>query len=255
MTAKNRLTFLTFSFIWSGIWLIVNFSGWVNTVGVFHSVDGSLLLPSFWGALFNALLFFGNSEILIIRFLSRQKVGHYLILIAGSFLLIEITDSTLDFYYHDYFYHSTIAFSEILVGNMVIDFFFILIPSFLYRFGSDWFSKTEKPEVPKKEESDVLAVKSGNSVYQIPVDQITHLESDGNYIKYYFEGKSVMTRDSLSSQERVLPESVFVRCHKSFIVSKKHVTQIKYDTLFLGKKEIPIGRSFRENVKDHFRLE
>jgi hypothetical protein len=254
MNSTNRTEIIVFSSIWLGWWLFINFSGMINTIGVFHSDDGSLFIPSLYGAFFNALLFFGNAHYLISRFLLDKQVSRYLIIFIAGFAIAIVIDSTLDYFYHQYYYDSQADFVEIIIGNSIIDFFFIVIPSFLYRFGKDWFHPKDNSPIttPSTNNPDIISVKSGKTVYQIPLDQLTHLESDGNYVKYHYNGKYILSRDSLSNLEDSLTKSNFIRCHKSFIAARMHVTKITYDALFLDKIEIPIGRAYREQVKDFF---
>ena len=258
MNSTNRTEILAFLVIWIGWWLFINFSGAIHTIGVFHSDDGSLFVPSMYGAIFNLILFFGNAYSLISRFLLTRQLGKYMFFFIGGFLILILIDSMLDYFYFQFYFGRKADFKEIMIGNMIIDFFFIVIPSFLYRFAKDWFKPHEVlsrqvEHKPVYENKKIISVKSGKTTYQIPIEQLSHLESDGNYIKYHFDGKYILSRDSLSNQENSLSELGFTRCHKSFIISRKHVTKITYESLFLDKLEIPIGRAYRDQVKDFFK--
>lgn len=251
---KNKTEFLVFALLWASIFLLVNFSGWINTVGVFHSTDGSLLIPSIYGAVFNAILFFGNANYLMTRWLLRRKVGTYLILFCSGFILISLLESWMDaMYYHNY-YEIRVDYGEVIIGNLVIDLFFIITPSFLYRFGKDWFHSDVPISdlIEQTASHKVLSIKSGHSVHQVPINTITYIESDGNYVKFHTTDKAILARESLSKQEQVLDAHNFVRCHKSFIVARHHVNRITADSLFILNTEIPVGRSYKESVKAFF---
>jgi DNA-binding LytR/AlgR family response regulator len=79
---------------------------------------------------------------------------------------------------------------------------------------------------------------------------IEYIESLKDYIKIYLSSstKPVITRMSLKSIETKLPAGSFIRTHKSFIVAVSKITTIKRDFVCIGKKEIPVSETFKENV-------
>jgi len=38
----------------------------------------------------------------------------------------------------------------------------------------------------------------------------------------------------------------FLRVHRSFLISKKHITAVKSTTVMVGQSEVPVGLQFRE---------
>jgi len=53
---------------------------------------------------------------------------------------------------------------------------------------------------------------------------------------------------SMKSIEEELPASQFLRIHKSFIISKQHVTAVRKNSVFLGAMEIPVSDNYRETI-------
>jgi DNA-binding LytR/AlgR family response regulator len=51
---------------------------------------------------------------------------------------------------------------------------------------------------------------------------------------------------SFSGFEGLLPESQFIRVHRSFIVSMSKIGHIEGNRVFIGEQEIPIGDNYRE---------
>ena len=41
-----------------------------------------------------------------------------------------------------------------------------------------------------------------------------------------------------------LPESVFVRVNKSYVVNTQHITSYTHQFVYIGDTEIPIGRTY-----------
>ena len=56
-----------------------------------------------------------------------------------------------------------------------------------------------------------------------------------------------MTRTNLKTIQNMLPEQLFVRVHKSFIVSLNHIASYSHNQLTLDQKQItiPIGRTYQ----------
>lgn len=85
---------------------------------------------------------------------------------------------------------------------------------------------------------------------KIVAADIDYVEGLKDYIKIYLSSgdKPVITRMSLKSIEEKLPAGSFIRTHKSFLVAASKITTIKRDFVCIGKTEIPVSETYRENV-------
>jgi DNA-binding LytR/AlgR family response regulator len=85
---------------------------------------------------------------------------------------------------------------------------------------------------------------------RITTADILYIESLKDYIKIYLSSavKPVVTRMSLKTVEAKLPTGAFIRTHKSFLVAVSKITTIKRDIVCVGKAEIPVSETFRENI-------
>jgi DNA-binding LytR/AlgR family response regulator len=99
-----------------------------------------------------------------------------------------------------------------------------------------------------------LIVKEGRAMVRLDCNNITWLEADGNYTTIHLiENKRRVIRNSLAELNEQLSNHQFIRIHKSYIVNKKHVNEIKANSLMIDDSELPIGRSFRQEVEDLFK--
>jgi DNA-binding LytR/AlgR family response regulator len=48
--------------------------------------------------------------------------------------------------------------------------------------------------------------------------------------------------------EEQLPRSIFIRIHKSYIVSKEFITVVKKNSLFLNSLELSVGESYKDAI-------
>ncbi|MCX4358110.1 MAG: LytTR family DNA-binding domain-containing protein [Rikenellaceae bacterium] len=92
-----------------------------------------------------------------------------------------------------------------------------------------------------------------NSYLKLTLDEIVHLEACGSYCTInMLEQKEMVISSRLAIVEKVLPDTDFIRIHRSHIVNLKHVTCLTGNTLSVGKETLPIGREYRDALLDRF---
>ena len=241
-------------FLWIAVAVFFNLPQYDWRIGVFRSGDYSLLVPSIYGVLVNAIIYFGNIYYLIPKYLSNREFQKYLIIGIGYFTAISIGEALLDclVYYFTYQSIDTAIVLEIIETVCLLNFLFFLVPSYLHRFAKDWLKSTSVESKSESAPDDLIIIKSGTEVHQIPKGDLLYCESDGNYVKVHTQDKFILVRESLSNMVDLLPVDEFIRCHKSFLVSKAAVTKVRYDALYLGKVQVPIGRKYRPSIKESF---
>ena len=67
-------------------------------------------------------------------------------------------------------------------------------------------------------------------------------------MKIYIEGEQhpVLSLMSMKSMEEMLPESRFIRVHRSFIVQSEKIKVIDRNRIVFGKEYIPISDGYKE---------
>ncbi len=93
-----------------------------------------------------------------------------------------------------------------------------------------------------------LYLREKNLIHKIPLSEIVYAESMGDNLTIHTRDRVITTRTTLSSVEKMLPENDFIRIHRSFIISLKHITSFSPVSVYIGKKEFPIGVSYRPYV-------
>lgn len=84
---------------------------------------------------------------------------------------------------------------------------------------------------------------------KVNFEHILFIESLKEYIKVVTTEKTIVTRQSISSIEENLPEKLFIRVHRSFIVSLNKIKSFTQELIQIDKYEIPISRSYRHEVE------
>lgn len=74
------------------------------------------------------------------------------------------------------------------------------------------------------------------------------MESIGNYVKLHLRDKILVTLDTLKNIEQKLAPVLFIRVHKSFIVSVNDIQFIDGNVVTIADKELSIGGVYRNEV-------
>ena len=98
------------------------------------------------------------------------------------------------------------------------------------------------------EKEKTIYIKSGSQFHKVNVDSIWYLEKEGNYMVFHTAEKPIVCRHNMKDVFELVNQKDFIRVHKSFLVNKKHINVIDTHVVIIGKKKIPIGRIYKENL-------
>lgn len=94
-------------------------------------------------------------------------------------------------------------------------------------------------------ESDFFFVKEGNQIRKINLADILYVEGMKEYLGIYTPFGRVVTMSSFKRIEEMLPASLFVRVHRSFLIALRKIDRIESHSVFIGLKEIPLGDTYK----------
>ncbi|HEY4965558.1 MAG TPA: response regulator transcription factor [Puia sp.] len=84
---------------------------------------------------------------------------------------------------------------------------------------------------------------------KIVFSDIRLIEGLKDYLKIHLgDTKPMIIRMSLKAIEEKLPPGKFFRIHKSYIISVKHITTIRKNSVFLGELELPLSDLYKEDL-------
>lgn len=104
-----------------------------------------------------------------------------------------------------------------------------------------------EPQEPAVRKLDYIMVKADYKLYKINYADLLYIEGQHEYVSFYTTGKRITALYSLKSLEEQLPADLFVRVHKSYIISINNITEINPLTVTVAGVKIPIGGSYKEN--------
>ncbi len=101
---------------------------------------------------------------------------------------------------------------------------------------------------------DHFFIKAEGKIYKISYNELLYAEAKGNYTKVVTTNKTILPAISFSSFEKLLTSNMFVRVHRSFIISKSKVESIEGNSILINKITIPIGGSYKESFLKYLGL-
>jgi DNA-binding LytR/AlgR family response regulator len=99
----------------------------------------------------------------------------------------------------------------------------------------------------KEQPTEPLFIKSGSQQVKVLPSEILYVEAAGNYMCFHTRDRKVMSLLTMKDVLEMLSADDFMRIHKSFIISLKHLDAIERHDVVVGGKQIPIGITYREH--------
>ena len=95
-----------------------------------------------------------------------------------------------------------------------------------------------------------LYFRSDRKMVKVFLEDITYIESFKDYVVIHRKSDGdLKVKNAISSVENMLPGSLFLRIHRSYIVSLNKVTAFTSNEVEIGKTELPIGKSYPDAFK------
>lgn len=141
----------------------------------------------------------------------------------------------------------TTAYPEYAVNGFEVDAIDYLVKPFPFeRFLKAVSKLRDKLEKPHKPPGFIM-LQADKKMHKVSVDDILYAEAMGDYVKVNSSDKTLVVHMTLQKLQEQLPLQQFVRVHKSFIVSLTNIDYIEGNMVFIRKKEIPIGQTYKND--------
>lgn len=100
---------------------------------------------------------------------------------------------------------------------------------------------------PVREKLAFLYFRSDRKMVKVFLKDIQYIESFKDYVVIRRDNEpELKIKQTLNNVENVLPANLFIRIHRSFIVSAKKITAFTKRDVEIGRIELPIGKSYIE---------
>ncbi len=99
-----------------------------------------------------------------------------------------------------------------------------------------------------------LSFKTGADLVRLNTNKITHIEGSGNYIVIYTTEKKYTLRNSLAWALENLPNDIFVKVHRAFVVNINHVNELTIQQIKVNNTTIPVSRLYKDELLEKFKI-
>jgi len=143
-----------------------------------------------------------------------------------------------------------VLFTDVLSMAGIL-YFVVLLASFILlirHYFTDQKIIVNLEEKQAQLDQGYFTVRSNRQTSRIYFDELLYVESLADYIQIHLQnGRTVSSKEKISHMETNLPEG-FLRIHRSFIVNRSKITSFSRENVLIGEKELPVSRSYRQQV-------
>ena len=89
---------------------------------------------------------------------------------------------------------------------------------------------------------------------KIEFNSVTVVEAKGDYIHVKTDTKNYIVHSTLKKIEDKLPNDLFLKVHRSYIINTKKIIDIEDNSVLIGKEVIPVSRANRPELMKRLNL-
>ena len=108
--------------------------------------------------------------------------------------------------------------------------------------------ETTKQAADISKSNDFITVKADYKLYKINYDDLLFIEGQYEYVTFHTTQRRITALFALKDLEEILPKDKFVRVHKSYIVSFKHIQDLDKSDVTVAGNKVPVGASYRDEL-------
>ena len=140
--------------------------------------------------------------------------------------------------------------------EMVSDVFFSVQPfGFIYKpiKKEKLYKYIDAAGKVKEDDSNFYACRIRGKDIRIPYNDIIYIESEAKNLIIHKTNGTLKAAGFLEDAEKTFPQDVFVRCHKSYIVNLKYVTEYsKMKLSLMDGAKISVSRSRKDDFEEKY---
>jgi two-component system, LytTR family, response regulator len=101
-----------------------------------------------------------------------------------------------------------------------------------------------------------IVVRKANSINIIPVDQVRYVEAQDDYVMIYHSSGKALKQQTMKYYEDNLPQSDFIRIHRSYIVNVAEINRIEpygkdtHIAILNSGDKLPVSRAGYKQLKE-----
>lgn len=118
----------------------------------------------------------------------------------------------------------------------------------------DYYTRKPDQEYTTSDPEKFIFVKTEYRFERIDIDDILYIEGMKDYLRIICSEKKIMTLQSFSKLEDILPPKKFCRVHKSYIVAIDKIKSVERGIIIIADKRIPVSNTYKDNFFARIKL-
>lgn len=112
--------------------------------------------------------------------------------------------------------------------------------------------RAERRARAERLQAEHVFIKTEGRLVRLELAAVQWIEAQGDYVLIHTDTGRYLVHSTMKAMIDRLPESDFARVHRSFIVRLDRIDDVSATSLVVGRRVIPIGASYKEDL--HRRL-
>lgn len=114
-----------------------------------------------------------------------------------------------------------------------------------------WHRNNDKNDSIELSMQKHFFIRSNGKYIRINISDILYIEGCRNYVKIVTTNKSLLVLITLKRIEQFLPVGLFVRIHKSYIISLDYLLWFDSDQVQVLSRQLPVGAQYKGVLEKH----
>lgn len=89
-----------------------------------------------------------------------------------------------------------------------------------------------------------IFIKTGSEQVRVAMEDILFVQSAGNYVSFMLKDGKLLSRLTMAETEALLPAPDFIRIHRCYIVSRRHINRFEKNKVYYNEITIPVAPAY-----------
>lgn len=169
-------------------------------------------------------------------------------LLSGLSLAKTITNNTKVIFVTAYSEHAVEAFELNVLDYLLKPVSFARFMQAIHKLQPNENVTSQQSTV--SDNKNFISLKQGKRLLKVKLEEVLYCEAKGNNTFVFLTDKTHLDiYTPLSKLLSELPQDLFTRIHRSFIVNNSKVSAVDASSVYLENKTLPIGQNFKSEVQ------
>lgn len=93
-----------------------------------------------------------------------------------------------------------------------------------------------------------ILLRANKKDYRIEFENILYLEAFGDYVKFVTNERALLVHGTMKEFIEQLPENLFERIHKSYVIQVAKVEYLEGNTVKIGGNKLPVSLNYKDQL-------